>query len=255
MPLLGVREAHPDRYRTGRLRVDGVVLHTSEQTDPGNAGALTRYLQAPGDRPGGYGSSYTYVVDADGWWRCVAEGDTSFSAPPCNNTHVHACFPGQAAKTRAQWLTAPHRARIRQAAALVVDVHTRHKVPLVRVDVAGLQAGQKGYCGHVDVTVAFHKSDHTDPGTGFPWDVLAADIAAITAPAPPPPPPPEVPLTQGQAYDVLTLTYGSMFGQLCGNVKPSVDPGRPVVTQQDLADVVTLWHAVNPALSDLIRRP
>lgn len=41
---------------------------------------------------------------------------------------------------------------------------------------ADLKAGRRGICGHVDVTDAWHQSDHDDPGPWFPWDKFMAVV-------------------------------------------------------------------------------
>ncbi|WP_446924560.1 hypothetical protein, partial [Klebsiella pneumoniae] len=41
---------------------------------------------------------------------------------------------------------------------------------------ADLKAGKRGVCGHVDVTDAWHQSDHDDPGPWFPWDKFMAVV-------------------------------------------------------------------------------
>jgi hypothetical protein len=49
------------------------------------------------------------------------------------------------------------------------------------VDREGLQAGEPGVTTHNEVTHAFRKSDHTDPGAAFPMDAFlerARELAA-----------------------------------------------------------------------------
>ena len=38
-----------------------------------------------------------------------------------------------------------------------------------RLRAADLVAGKRGITGHADVSAAFRKSDHWDPGPDFPW--------------------------------------------------------------------------------------
>ena len=38
------------------------------------------------------------------------------------------------------------------------------------IDAEGLKAGKKGVTTHAEVSKAFKKSNHTDPGLGFPMD-------------------------------------------------------------------------------------
>ena len=37
-----------------------------------------------------------------------------------------------------------------------------------------MKAGQRGICTHADISAAFRESDHTDPGSGFPLDLVIA---------------------------------------------------------------------------------
>lgn len=48
----------------------------------------------------------------------------------------------------------------------------QYGIPIVQLNSSDLRAGRSGICGHADVSAAWRESDHTDPGTGFPWDVF-----------------------------------------------------------------------------------
>ncbi len=190
---------HPDRYSTSgvTLRKMGVVVHDSESGD-GSAQSLVAALQRPGDRPIAgttrkYGSGYHAVTDGNGGYIEVADATAGpFAAPPANKQWWHVCMPGRAAQSRDEWLDDLSRNHIRGVARFIVDKAAIDGFPFDRLNVSNLLAGDRGYCGHVDISNAWHQSDHTDPGPGFPWDVLAADIAALTQPAPHPnPDPPE----------------------------------------------------------------
>jgi len=39
-----------------------------------------------------------------------------------------------------------------------------------------LRAGKRGITGHAQVSEAFHRTDHTDPGTSFPVDAYLARV-------------------------------------------------------------------------------
>lgn len=184
---------HPDRWNTTTTtRKAGVVVHTSESGD-GSYESLRRYVEQPGDRQGTsgmYGSAYHALArnDAGATYDEILSADQSpFSAPPVNATWWHFCIPGRAAQSRDEWLDAPSRSGVRAAAKFIVAKARVDGFPLERRTVAELQSGRGGYCGHVDVTWAWRKSTHTDPGEQFPWDVLAADIAELLAPRRSPP--------------------------------------------------------------------
>jgi hypothetical protein len=184
---------HPDRWNTTLVtRKLGVVVHTSESGDTSYE-SLRRFVEMPGDRltsnGSRYGSSYHALTrndDACTFDEMLGDDAAPFSAPPVNATFLHICIPGRAAQSRDEWLDAPSRSGVRAVAKYVVAKAAVHGFPLERLTSADLVAGRGGYCGHVDVTWAWRLSNHTDPGSYFPWDVLAADIAELTAPPTPP---------------------------------------------------------------------
>lgn len=193
-------QLHPDRYsRTGvQARKHGVVIHCSESSDSSFA-ALVTYLQRPGDRvipesnpPRRYGSGYHAVATPLGSYLEVADASMGpYHAPPTNKTWWAICIPGYARQTRDEWLDPTSAAYIRGVASYVVDKAAADGFPLVRLSPAELLAGDRGYCDHNDVSDAWGQTSHYDLGPNFPWDILAAEIAALTAPPPPPIPNPE----------------------------------------------------------------
>lgn len=76
--------------------------------------------------------------------------------------------------TTAQWIAARHAAR--------------PWIPITKLSPAEVGAGKAGVIGHVDYTVGTGDGSHTDPGPGYPWDVViekARDLAfGIPKPGP-----------------------------------------------------------------------
>jgi hypothetical protein len=201
---------HPDRYGADRSRqvpmVKWLILHTSEQSgaeDLNDAEDLARYMETPGDRPsssgGFYGASYHGVTDTDRIIPCTADHLVAYAAGGANQYGLHLCIPVRirarsttdqdANVSRMEWLDAGSRPYIRQAAEWIVDKARLYRLPLRRITAEQMAAGSWGYCDHWTASRAFRKSDHTDVGPDFPWDVLAADIASIVnLPEPPQPP-------------------------------------------------------------------
>lgn len=181
---------HPDRGGTaGTVPKLGVVVHDSEGGE--NSANLISYLGSPGDRPlaggGAYGGGYNAVATEAGSYTEVAGGGRNpYHAPPLNATFWSICIPGRANQTRDQWLDAASRGYIRGVARYIVDRWNDdgHRWPLEFRSSAELVAGRYGYTSHAQVSQAWHRTDHTDPGAAFPWDVLAADIAALIVPPP-----------------------------------------------------------------------
>lgn len=198
---------HPDRMGANRANqiplIRYLILHTSEQSgaeDPDDAEDLARYLESPGDRPssskpsGRYGSSYHGITDTDRVLPAVPDTVVAFAAGGGNRYGLHLCLPVKAGQTRAQWLDVTSRPYIAQAARWIVDNATRHRIPLVKITASQMAAGSWGYADHATVSRAFAKSDHTDVGVHFPWDVLKADIDYLArVPVPEPPEEPDMP--------------------------------------------------------------
>jgi hypothetical protein len=195
-------DVHPDRYSTGGVvqRKRGVVLHTNEGSD-GSYASLKALLARPGDRPidpsqpngRKYGSAYHSLSKNDptgAYDQVLPAAAGPYAAPPVNKTFWHHCIPGRAGQTRAQWLEDSSRQGILGAASFVFDKSRQDGFPLVRISAADLLNGAEGYCDHGTIASAYPASTtHWDVGPGFPWDVFAADLAALVALHTPPPPP------------------------------------------------------------------
>lgn len=130
-----------------------------------------------------YGPAYLAFADgATGRYELTCDPSVymlNAQGGPPNATCLSICIPGRAARTRDEWLSAWGRKQIEGVARYILWAHERYGVPLVRVQTADLLAGKRGYCGHVDVSKAWHYSTHSDPGVNFPWDVLAQTITRI----------------------------------------------------------------------------
>lgn len=187
--------AHRDRYSTTgvSLRKAGVVIHDSETGD-GSALNLIAAMQRPGDRliagsnpPRYYGSGYHAIAlnVGDDFEQLLGAEAGPFHAPPLNKTWWSICIPGRANQTRDEWLDEESYAGIRAVARFIAEKAELDGFPLEYVDAAGLKGGRGGYTSHWEVSKAWRQTDHTDPGTNFPWDVLADEIRRLTTPTTP----------------------------------------------------------------------
>lgn len=160
-------------------RVTRIVIHgTVSPCVPGGAVNVARYFQTAGA-----GGSAHYVVDPNETVSCLKETVIGWHAPPnTGSIGIELCDPQKGASAR--WADANHEAMLERAAALVREVAARWHVPLTKLTVAQVKAGKHGVCGHVDVSKAFGQTDHTDPGTGFPW---AHFMNLVTGDSTPPP--------------------------------------------------------------------
>ena len=140
----------------------------------GRAVSTARYFQSSSS-----GGSAHYVVDIGETVQCLGESVIAWHAPP--NAHslgIEICADGGSATSfrnpnvryrRAQWLSPQVWPAVLRAAALTRQACQKYDIPMVKLSAADLKAGKRGICGHVDVSNAFHQSDHDDPGPDFPW--------------------------------------------------------------------------------------
>jgi N-acetyl-anhydromuramyl-L-alanine amidase AmpD len=164
---------------TGRV-VDTVVVHTMEIGERADAAEIcARWFASPASRVSAH-----YCVDAGTVIQCVREEDIAWHARGGNATSIGVELAGMAGQGSLDWEDAYSDAVLARAAALVADVCGRHHVPLRRLGPPGLRAGRRGITGHADVSKAFGRSDHWDPGPGFPWSAFlrrVRDAARVRA--------------------------------------------------------------------------
>ena len=151
-------------------------------------------------------ASAHFCVDADSVVQCVELDATAWHAPP-NAGSIGIEHAGFATQSRAQWLDPYGTALLTRSAALTAWLCRTLDVPVVRLSAADLRAGRHGICGHVDVSNAWHQSDHHDPGPAFPWDWYLANVTALARgplPAPVPDSKPQVWSRPVEARDPVT---------------------------------------------------
>lgn len=167
------------------LPVHRVVIHTTSPPNvpypkasaEGTAHSTALYFQTPAA-----GGSAHYIVDVAREEHCVEDNQIAHHAPP-NKGSIGIEICGQPSYTREQWLSDKVWPAVERARGRAVELCARFNLPWKRVNVVELRAGQRGLCGHVDVSQAYHQSDHYDPGPNFPWDEFMAIGAQQPVPA------------------------------------------------------------------------
>jgi N-acetyl-anhydromuramyl-L-alanine amidase AmpD len=155
----------PNVTRARRREIDVVVMHTMEVGEtPGAARAVAKWFAG-----GSSQVSAHYCVDADTVIQCVREQDIAWHARGGNTRSIGVELAGRAGQGAAGWADTYSTAVLWRAAELVEGICARHAVPIRRVRAAGLRSGRRGITGHADVSEAFGRSDHWDPGPAFPW--------------------------------------------------------------------------------------
>lgn len=153
-----IRAAH---HSGTQSNVSRIVIHcTVSPCAPGWAVKIANYFKSSSS-----GGSAHYVVDPDTIVQCLPENVIAWHAPPnTNSIGVELCDWQKGNASR--WDDENHSAMLRKAAPLVKAISERHDIPLVWLTPADLKAGKRGICGHVDVSNAWHQSDHGDPHMG-----------------------------------------------------------------------------------------
>ncbi len=155
-------------YGEPRTAIDVICLHDMESPEAAEtAETVSRWAQTlPSDRK----ASWTYAVDTNSIVQCVPELVVAYAAPGANHDGIQIEHAGRARQTRAEWLDAYSRPMLELSALLSADICRRRGLPPVWLSPADLQAGRRGITSHANVSLAFGKSTHTDPGAGFPAD-------------------------------------------------------------------------------------
>lgn len=153
-----------------------IVIHSMEAPEKGStAENVASWFAHPNHAPM---ASAHYCLDADSTVQCVRVEDIAFAAPGANEYGVHIELSGYARQTREEWLDPFGVAMLERLSALLAELSGLCAIPLVYADDEALKAELCGVTTHYDVTKAFKKSTHRDPGPGFPMnDVLARAIA------------------------------------------------------------------------------
>jgi hypothetical protein len=96
-----------------------------------------------------------------------------------NRYSIHIELAGRAGQTVAQWADEASIATLKNAAELCREILVPSlQIPVRHLNIKEIQALEKGFVGHVDITRATNKKNgHWDPGPNFPWDYFLELVA------------------------------------------------------------------------------
>lgn len=154
---------------TGNLPINRVVIHCTAGSDAKGAQGTARYFRDPDA-----GGSAHYITDSDESIQCAHDNVVCWHAPPNPHSLGIEMECSLASRGEGHWGRADHIAMMKRTALLTAQKCLQYNVPLVKLSPADLRAGERGICGHWDVTRAFGQSSHTDPEAFFPWTVFMA---------------------------------------------------------------------------------
>lgn len=154
--------------RTVRL----VVIHDMEAPESGTtAESVAKYFAS-----GKVEASAHLCIDNNSIIRGVNDNDVAYAAPGANSDGLQIENAGYARQTRVEWLDVYSRAVLENCAKATAQYCVKFGLPVKRLTVSEVLAGQKGIVGHVDVSQAYKKSTHSDPGPTFPWDYFIGRV-------------------------------------------------------------------------------
>jgi N-acetyl-anhydromuramyl-L-alanine amidase AmpD len=155
-----------------RTQVQLVVIHATE----GSEHAQSAEDGASYDQERTDGTSTHYFHDSDSTVQCVRTEDQAHAARTQGNKRgIQHELCADAADT---WNDSYHQAVLRRAAKQAARDAKKWGIPIKKLSPAQVSAGNKGFCGHADITYAFPEDNgtHTDPGSNFPWSQFLAMV-------------------------------------------------------------------------------
>lgn len=164
----------------GRV-IDLIVLHTMEAPEKGDtAESVARYFQRKDVQ-----ASAHYNIDNNSIVQSVNDRDIAWAAPGGNHNGLQLEHAGYARQSAAEWHDEYSRSMLRLSASLTAGKIKQYGLPVIFRRAADLRAGgerARGITTHYEVSRAFHKSNHTDPGIGFVIDEYLSFVNEILNP-------------------------------------------------------------------------
>lgn len=147
-----------------------IVLHTTENTVGTPAENVANY------QINSQSGSYHYLVDTKKLLRENTDGWLTWSAGRTSNLNgLHLSFVAQARLTRSQWLL--QNTMLDMGAWQVARWVELYGIPVRFIKGEQLARGSWGITTHYETTRAWHETDHTDPGQGFPMDIFLQKVS------------------------------------------------------------------------------
>lgn len=154
-------------YGGARAQTQLVVIHATDNT--AGASAEASYMSRRTDSV-----SVHFFADATSAFQVL---DTALVA--------FGCFPtGNSRSVQLELCGLSNQisdAAMRRAAPVVARACAEFAIPVRKVTPAQMRAGERGICGHADVTSTWGEGDHTDPGALFPWSTFITYVQGASS--------------------------------------------------------------------------
>lgn len=154
-----------------------IVIHCAEVPESaGGAEWLMKYC-AENDRE----ASWHYAVDCDSVTQSVLDADVAWHAPGANWNGIGVELATAGKPSAEMWADDYSRKMLDLCAFLVAGLCATYKIEPFYVDAAGLLEKRRGITTHAQVSAAFKRGDHMDPGPDFPMAAFIDNVAARLA--------------------------------------------------------------------------
>lgn len=164
-----------------RSSVQLIVIHTTQGSYHGQSAEDGAAYDARRTD----GVSTHYFHDDNSTVQCVRTEDKAHHArTQGNNRGIGHELCGRA-EWDTEWSNTYATAMLKRAAKQAARDAVKWGIPVKHLTVAQVDAGDKGFCGHYDITRAFPEDGgtHTDPGPDFPWsrflDMVRAEMGEL----------------------------------------------------------------------------
>lgn len=159
--------------------IDWIVIHDMEYPERlDSAEQVAQFFKR-----GGSEASAHYCVDGDSVVQCVKDMDIAWHAPGANHNSIGIEHAGYAKQTAAEWADPYSDAMLHVSAALTSDLCKKYGLPHDYVSATGLLKGLRGFTTHNEVSNAFKKGAHWDPGPNFPMAHYLQLVGQAAGPA------------------------------------------------------------------------
>ncbi len=164
-------------------RIRLIVIHSMESSRTSNTAENVASWFAGPSAPM---ASAHFCIDSDSIVQGVDVKDVAWAAPGANNDGIQIELAGRASQSRAEWMDEYGKQMLTHTTKLVASLCQQYGIPAQVLSAADVLAGRAGIVSHDTISKAYKKSNHWDPGTGFPWDWFLRQVrgAMNAAPAP-----------------------------------------------------------------------
>jgi len=156
----------------GKGDISWIVIHDMEMLEGPTTAEACASMFATTTRQ----ASAHYCIDNNSIVQCVKDHDIAWAAPGANSRGIQIELAGYAAQTSKQWADAFSGNMLRLASEHVAALCKLYGIPAQYVNRDGLRAGRRGITTHNEVSYAFRKSTHTDPGPNFPMIQFVSQV-------------------------------------------------------------------------------